>query len=189
MTETQLEQTLYYAMLAIAIIPAIIISFIHENKRNKRPEMANTKPYTWGYYCGWIALIFGGEGIAMTLLSISMGEFDVAGYGLLSAGIMALGYGVIKRKGFAWIILIIISLNPICWIINGIYVKHRWSEFKAKDDLQKNIATATAPSSSKENAPNKVTTDSSETKKIPKLPPPLPTQTVSKNTRGKDYSI
>lgn len=136
MTEEQIEQIIHYIMLGISIVPAIIISIIHEKKRKKRPEMVNTKPYTWGYYIGWIAMILGGEFIAIGLYSLSVGENYAALLLLIGGGVMALGYGVIRRNPIAWIFFIIISFNPVCWIINGIYLKNRWSEFKDRDDAQ-----------------------------------------------------
>jgi hypothetical protein len=144
MTEAQIEQVVDYAMCGIAIIPAIIISLIHEKKRNKRPEMVNTKPYTWGYFTGWVGMIFGGELIAGCLYGLLVGEIfavDLFIGGLL----MALGYGIIKRNAIAWIISIIISFNPFGWVINGIYLKNRWSEFKKSGSTQEIQGTVHIP--------------------------------------------
>lgn len=160
MTEAQIEQTIYYIMLGIAIIPAIIISIIHEKKRKERPEMVNTKPYTWGYYSGWISMIIGGELIVISLFSFSVGETDGVMLLFMGAGVLALlGYGVIKRNAIAWILLIIISFNPVCWIINGIYLKNRWSEFKNTDDVQEFQSPVITPPP-----------------RHAKAPPPLPTK-------------
>ena len=107
--------------------------------------MVNTKPYTWGYYSGWISMILGGELIAISLFNFSVGETDVVMLLFMGVGVMALGYGVIKRNAIAWILLIIISFNPICWVINGIYLKNRWSEFKNSDDTQEIQGTVLTP--------------------------------------------
>ena len=42
-----------------------------------------------------------------------------------------LGVLVIKRSRVAFLFLTILSLNPIGWIINGIYLNRRWQELAA----------------------------------------------------------
>jgi hypothetical protein len=33
-----------------------------------------------------------------------------------------------RRHHWAWIILTILSFNPIAWIINAVYLRRRWAE-------------------------------------------------------------
>jgi hypothetical protein len=37
---------------------------------------------------------------------------------------------IIKRSKVALILFTVISINPVIWIINFIYIKNRWDELK-----------------------------------------------------------
>ena len=44
------------------------------------------------------------------------------------------GYFVIKRRRWAWIVHTVASFNPLWWIINTVYARHRWAEFEVRGD-------------------------------------------------------
>ena len=92
----------------------------------------NHRPYAWGYFNALIALVLGGAG-ATLLFFQSMNEGDDLPRGFYySVVFIFLGFLMYRRNRWGWIVAIIVSLNPITWLINGIYVKNRWQEMKLK---------------------------------------------------------
>ena len=56
--------------------------------------------------------------------------------GIICLIVCGLIYGVLawffaQRRRWAWIALTILSVNPIAWIINAIYLRRRWAEDSA----------------------------------------------------------
>jgi hypothetical protein len=120
-------------MFTIAgIIIATILSHTLENKRLNKPI---TKPYTWGYFCAITAML-GGAFMLISLLYFNSKSSYLdskaqtimvlgVGYGVLNC---LGGYGWLTRNRLLAVVGIIVSLNPIWWIVNSIYLKNRWLE-------------------------------------------------------------
>lgn len=55
---------------------------------------------------------------------------------LVFTGIMLclLSMMMYRRNRWAWLIAVIIQVNPIGWIVNGIYLKNRWAEMRDKKE-------------------------------------------------------
>ena len=80
--------------------------------------------FTWWRVYGWLGLIVG------VPYSIAMGvnDRDLAGmYFIFAAvgGFLCVFILQYSRAAFLW--ATILSLNPLLWIINGIYLKNRWN--------------------------------------------------------------
>ena len=104
--------------IAVLIVPIIAAFVLNRRFREQNPEK---RPYRWGYYFSIMAFI-GGLLIGRIL---DFGVMGVLGCGLI--------YGVVawffaQRRPWAWIALTVLSLNPIAWIINAIYLPKRWRE-------------------------------------------------------------
>ena len=124
------DDAIFWGITIICLLISVPASFsMNESLHKKIPDV---KPYAWGYYIGLIGAL---SGTAVGIL-----QFVAASktYGSRSDSFVLLGilflvtavvhFFIIKRNKWAWIVGIILQLNPILWIINGIYLKNRWSE-------------------------------------------------------------
>ncbi len=124
----------------LLIITCLLISFpisISMNKSLKK-KFRKIKPFTWGYFTAWMGALSG------TLLGVSQlaTAMDTSGdhsktialFGLFFLITAVVHVFMIKRKRWAWLVGIILQLNPILWIINGIYLKNRWDEMGTKSE-------------------------------------------------------
>ena len=104
-----------FGVLIVPIIAAFVL-----NRRFKRRN-PDKRGYRWGYYFSIMLFIAG----------LVVGLFMEAGAtGVIVCGLI---YGLLawffaQRQHWAWIVLTILSFNPIAWIINAIYLRRRWAE-------------------------------------------------------------
>ncbi|HEY6006632.1 MAG TPA: NAD(P)-dependent alcohol dehydrogenase [Anaeromyxobacter sp.] len=107
------------ALVALAVLLPIVAA-LALNRRFQRRNRGK-RPYRWGYYVA-IQSFIAGLGLA-ALVEPGAGVVIVCGvvYAVL-AWFFAL------RHHWAWIALTILSLNPVAWIINFIYLRKRWAE-------------------------------------------------------------
>jgi len=124
------DDAIYWGITIICLLISVPVAFSMNNALHKKHP--DVKPYAWGYYIGLMGAL---SGTAVGIL-----QFVAASrtYGSRSDTFVLLGIFflvtavvhvfIVKRNKWAWIIGIILQLNPILWIINGIYLKNRWSE-------------------------------------------------------------
>lgn len=128
------ELVVQLLMLVVIGGPAAVIAFSMEVRRAELQP--NTRPYTWGLFQGLAGLASGVVllGIAViAALFVPASAPETMGLALLMITFYSIpGYFVLKRKRWAWVVLTVASLNPLVWIINGIYGKNRWAEFGAR---------------------------------------------------------
>lgn len=98
------------------------------------------KPYTWGYFTSVILMIHGSWNMADSVFAYS----DLPNYGYGNQGYVLLaymllgilqivgGYGWYSRNRILCILGIVVSLNPIYYLANTIYLKNRWSEMNRR---------------------------------------------------------
>ena len=104
--------------LIVLIVP-IIAAFVL-NRRFKRRH-PGARGFRWGYYFSIMSFIAG----------LVIGLFMEAGAtGVIICGLIyaLLAWFFAQRHHWAWITLTILSVNPIAWIINAIYLGRRWAE-------------------------------------------------------------
>ena len=122
----------YWIVLIMSTAIAVTLAISMNESLHK--EFPHVKPYKWGYFTGWAGVI---GGLAYSIVSF-INAMKASPYGdqkpflfFLSAYFvvaMAAHVFVIKRNRWGWVISIILQLNPLLWIINGIYLKNRWDE-------------------------------------------------------------
>lgn len=116
---------IFLTFIIISQIYSAIASIKMDISLHKRTPEA--KPYKWGYYIGWMGIL-GWLLISVYALSLH-GEDTLLEFLLSVVGIVS-HIQVLRRNRHGWIVAIILQLNPISWIINGIYLKNRWSEME-----------------------------------------------------------
>jgi hypothetical protein len=78
--------------------------------------------FTWWNIWGALGLIFG---VVYFFMSLSMGDSGV--FGMVVSVLSVLGCVLVLRMNkYAFLILTVLSINPLLWIANGIYLKNRW---------------------------------------------------------------
>lgn len=121
---------IYWVIIIACLLISIPVSFsMNDSLHKNHPEV---KPYAWGYYIGWMGMLNSSAFSIVQFISASKtygrnsDTFAVLGLILLIVAITH--FFIIKRNKWAWVIGIAFQLNPILWIINGIYLKNRWTE-------------------------------------------------------------
>lgn len=79
--------------------------------------------FGWWRFYGWMNLLIAPLYLLLNLKLGLLGLFIV----LLNTILMVL---VLKYNKYAFLLSTISSLNPLLWIINGIYLKNRWNHPK-----------------------------------------------------------
>lgn len=91
--------------------------------RLQRVWQKKERGFGWWKFNGWATLFVGTISL---LLATGYGEYEVLGVIAIVLNIW-LGVAILKMSRWALLMGTIGSLNPILWIINGIYLKSRWS--------------------------------------------------------------
>lgn len=127
----------FLALAILFTLPCFPMALmLNKSQRERSPELL---PFTWGYFFG-LSGAFGFAVFAVLQLLAGMtGQGDRAEFSLflgvaLSTAALAFSL-VIKRYKWAFVIATIVSLNPILWIVNGIYIRNRWRELRGMPSI------------------------------------------------------
>lgn len=125
----------YWSILVVVVlISAFSAGDMNKSLRESKPEV---KPYSWGYFTGLMgALSWGLIGILQFIIASQEygGKSETAAlFGVFCLIGIVPNIFIIKRNKWGWVIGIFLQLNPILWIINGIYLKNRWGELSGAD--------------------------------------------------------
>jgi hypothetical protein len=105
-------------ILTVIGLPIVLALVFNHHFQRLNPTK---RPYRWGYYLS-VQSLFAGIGIGLQLKSGPITVCACAGvYGVL-------GWFFAHRRHWAWILLTVVSLNPIAWIVNPFYLRKRWNE-------------------------------------------------------------
>jgi NADPH:quinone reductase-like Zn-dependent oxidoreductase len=104
--------------VAVLIVPIVVAFALNRRFKRRNPDK---RGYRWGYYFSIISFI---AGLVLGAF-LECGATAVIVCGLIYA---VLAWFFAKRHRWAWVILTIVSLNPVVWIINSIYLRKRWAE-------------------------------------------------------------
>ena len=126
-------------VILMAVVPLVLWDQAKRADARLRTNNPSTLPFKWGYLYGIAVLCFGviaSIGLLSTgLLPSPPGVPERApdARALVSLVMWALpltasGYFVLRRKRWAWVFATVLSLNPLIWVINGVYGARRWRE-------------------------------------------------------------
>src|SRR6266516_4265947 len=110
-------------IVALFFLPPIIIARLLNRRHGRlRPKC---RPYAWGYWLGltgFFAPIFA-MGPVANHESQALGSMFIVAVIYYPLSILTL-----LRNRWGLLLLTIFSLNPVIWIINALYIPHRWAE-------------------------------------------------------------
>lgn len=84
-------------------------------------ENSNDKGFTWWLVWAWLGLTLGNLLAFAQLAELPEAALILVG---LNTVLMVL---VLQYNKYAFLIATVLTLNPIVWLINGIYLKRRWN--------------------------------------------------------------
>jgi len=119
----------------IGLVLGVVGSFILDRKLHVRQP--DVLPFKWGYFNGIMAAVWlpvAALALLIPPLPKDRDTYFLSVFCLLGIGIA--GVFVLKRSRAAFLFLTLVSLNPIGWLINGIYLSHRWQELDPKKTPQ-----------------------------------------------------
>ncbi len=108
-------------ILIMVLLPYLVAKKLNTKLQQKNP---NYKSFVWGYFIG-ISNIIWGILLILVLMDTKSLDLIVSIFMLIP---IILGYFTVKRNKTLFIALTVLSINPIIWIINWIYIKNRWDE-------------------------------------------------------------
>ena len=125
-------------IIAIVALPFAIggALFMDERLHKKNPDAL---PYKWGYYNGWMGIIISVIYAAIFFISAAdtygrrSDEYAALGFLFLILAVISAGF--IFRNRWWSIASVIAQVNPLLWIINGIYIKNRWHEMSGVPNI------------------------------------------------------
>ncbi len=115
---TLVALTFIAILIGVTIVP-IVLAFVLN--RRYRPDRPGNRPFRWGYYFSLMSVIGG------LLLGVMLESGNTAVI-ICGAIYAVLAWFFARRYHWAWIVLTILSFNPVAWIINAIYLRKRWAE-------------------------------------------------------------
>lgn len=122
----------YIALAIISALASVPAAFILNGwQRERHPELL---PFKWGYYRGCTGT-FGYSTFAILQLVAALDSYGSRSRMLfiltVAFALAAIVHiAIIKRNKWAFVFGTVLSLNPLVWIIDGIYIRNRWSELK-----------------------------------------------------------
>jgi hypothetical protein len=112
----------FLIFILVCIYPSIRLNKTHLLNR------PNYKPFAWGYF---LALVVVSWGLLIVALSIAVYPYSSPDWiKIWCIYLVILGVLMFRQNRWAWLVYIVLSINPAEWIINGIYLKNRWQEMK-----------------------------------------------------------
>jgi hypothetical protein len=124
------DDAIFWYITIICLLISVPAAFtMNESLHKEHPDV---KPYAWGYYIGLMGSLSGTAVAILQFIAASKtygnrsDTFILLGIFFLVTAVVHIF--IVKRNKWAWIVGIILQLNPILWIINGIYLKNRWAE-------------------------------------------------------------
>ena len=122
-------------LFLLGLVALIIWLSFHLNKKHLQ-KRRYAKPFAWGYYNGLLCCIILPVGLLCLIAGLGDQDADTVLGGAFMAAIGSLGPFILMRRRWAFLVLVVLSFNPIAWIINGIYLSNRWREMAMPDDAE-----------------------------------------------------
>ena len=100
-----------------------------DNQNSVKQELG----FTWWNVWAWLGLILGNLMILAAFADIPNAMGMVWGFIIVNTILNIL---ILRYNKYAFLIATILSLNPLYWIINGIYLKNRWCDPKVNNGVR-----------------------------------------------------
>lgn len=110
-------------------------------KSNDSDYGQEQRGFTWWTFSGWASLIVG------TGMFLSLFKDSGVLAGTLAILNICMSVWIILFSRTAFIVGTIVSLNPLLWIINGIYIKNRWNDPRVLENMPRDLSQAPHPES------------------------------------------
>jgi len=166
-------------MFIYAIGLAALFILIYVLSERKTVQLKNScphcLPYAWGYFraygvilslifivgvLGFVVFHFHQEGESASAPRLFFAEKSLAnliGYSIALLVYGPINYLVIKRKRWAYLVAIVLSLNPVMWIFEGIYLRKRWDELSPnREKISPSSSSEDIATSIESGKPNKL---------------------------------
>jgi len=140
------------------------------------PKLESFVGFEWWRAWAWLGLTIGN----LYLLGSFKNEEIVIAFVLIAINSILMIY-ILRYNKYAFLIATVLSINPLLWIINGIYLKNRWNHPKVNNGQMKE-----APYSY--NNPNNQSQTFTTQKDSP-MPPNTPLHTLPSGTQIGSYEI
>jgi len=88
--------------------------------------------FQWWVFWAWLGLSLGNLYTFITFVVLNEQMGLAIFFIIINSSLMVL---ILKFNKYAFLIATILSLNPLLWIINGIYLKNRWNHPKVNASL------------------------------------------------------
>ena len=111
------------SLMLFIVGPLVGMFFLNNRHRRMRPEC---RDFRWGYLNALCAIIH--QPIAIGIMFVNTNHSQIA-WIIAFCIYMPLGILTLRRNKWGYVLLTIISFNPLLWIINYIYISNRWKEF------------------------------------------------------------
>jgi hypothetical protein len=109
--------------LAIALFAVPLIGVFRLDKR-LHARHPDTRPFKWGYWMGMMCFL-------APLFALGNTDGNTGAFIGASLIYVPVGVFVLLRHRWALITATVLSLNPIIWLANSIYIRNRWREMGA----------------------------------------------------------
>jgi len=114
----QPDMVILLLVIGALVVPVVAALALNRGFRRRNP---GNRPYRWGYYFGLMSIVFG----LLLGMMLESGAIAVIACGVVYA---ALAWFFARRRHWAWVMLTILTFNPVAWIINAFYLRKRWPE-------------------------------------------------------------
>ena len=121
-----MNELFFLAIFSLLIVlPFLLARFFNKRFTRQNP---NCKQYFWGFYSACAIPIFQPFILAGQLHNT---EISILRFATTFSFVILIPFSImtIRRSRIGFIMLTILTLNPIAWIINSFYIKNRWNEF------------------------------------------------------------
>ena len=140
---------IYLIIILIVALPAILLALWRDKKLHE--QNPNATGFVWGYFNGFGLFLFAIVLLLLLVFTMLSGEIpagEALGFSFfVIVFCLVPGIFILRRHRWAWIFYTVCSVNPVLWIINGVYIKNRWNELKEESAASSRPVPTPAPRS------------------------------------------
>lgn len=119
----------WFIVLNSPLVLGLFAAFFLEKKRKAREP--KTLPFVWGYYIASVGVMYGVPIFALSLYGWANGNKEMPIYLAASVVLLLANALLFRRSRIGWVAGTILNFNPVWWVINAVYGRNRWREFRS----------------------------------------------------------